>query len=245
MLKSLHDSTKLGNALVALFGSQRRMIEDDGIEASKLAVALGAHPSKICRLIVASDESRPGFQEIREPDFQECTIADGVVLREVGQASAGQVSDCPMIVLRDPRTEAYVFYHGGRPALTPFCKEHSPTCDFTVVENALSALCGNQSKEPVEALIVGNICGSCFKHDHASAQEKATRFFPLGDKVFADLETLSLDLEAVIRHRLVHAGVREKNIRHMGPCTFETPSLASHRRGDSGDVRNTVVIVLQ
>ncbi len=242
MFESLHTATTFGPAVVALIGRQRRIIEDEGRMAATQAQGLGAHPSKICRLIVASDETRTGFQQLKLPDFQELCYADGVLLTEIGSAVAGQSGDCPFVILHNLQSDRMAIFHAGRPALTPFCKLDSPHCDFTIVETALSQLCGAGSRESVQALIIGNICGSCFKHDQPEARAKATWFSPLGDHVFADVESLSLDLEAVIRHRLTHQGVAESNIRHVGPCTFETPSLASHRRGDT-DVRNTLIVV--
>jgi copper oxidase (laccase) domain-containing protein len=240
MFESLHEATTFGPVKVALFGRMRRMIEDDGMAAANLAVGLGASPSKICRIIVASDENAPGFQQIKGPDYQEFVYAEGSILRSSHEAIVLQSGDCPIVLLR--KDDRVIAFHAGRPALTPFCKVKSASCDYTVVENALSFLCGKTPRENVEALVLGNICGQCFKHESDEAVEKASWFLPLGEQVFGDTETLSLDLFEVIKLRLRHEGVLDENIHHLGPCTFETAGLTSYRRGDR-DTRNTIVVV--
>ena len=241
----MFDSQQLGLAFgplyVSLFGHQKRMIEDEGRIASTLTVALGASVSKICRVIVASDQNQEGFQLTKVADYTDFVRADGVVLTEPGSAALLQTADCASGILYCPRTNRAVLFHGGRPALTPFCRQESGTCDWTVVETALQAVTKGGAKDDVVALVIGNICGQCFKHEHESAHHLAEPFLHLGEKVFADVENKALDLYKVIKHRLMHAGVREENISHTGPCTFETPVLSSHRRGDTD--RNTTVVV--
>lgn len=241
----MFDSQQLGLCLgplyVSLFGHQARMITDEGREASRLAVQLGANPSKICRLIVASNQHQEGFQLAKVADYIEFVNADSVILTEAKSAALIQVADCPVGVLYDKKTNRAVVFHGGRPALTPFCKESSPACDWTIVEDALTHVTAGGSADSVQALVLGNICGQCFVHDHKEAKHLISPFVPLGEKVFANMETGALDLYAVIKHRLMHGGVAEENIQHAGPCSFETPSFSSHRRGD--DDRNTVMVV--
>lgn len=241
MFDSQQFSLPLGPLYISIHGHQHRMIEDEGRTASRLAVALGAEASKICRVIVASNQHQPGFQLPKVADYHDCVFADAVVLHEPKSAALMQVADCPVCILYDATTQRAAVFHGGRPALTPFCKLESKTCDGTVVENALQEVTRGGSKHAVMALVVGNICGACFTHDHQSASHLVEPFMPLGETVFADMENKGLDLYKVIKHRLLHAGVAEEHISHAGPCTFETPGLSSHRRGDTD--RNTVAVV--
>lgn len=244
MFQELHEATVFGPALVGLFGRQTRIIHDEGQSATKLAHALGANAGKICRLVVASDEAGVNFQQLIVPNFFDLAYADGVVLTEPGSAVVLQSADCPIVILHDKNTGRLVVFHAGRPALTPFCQQYSAACNYTVVENALQSVTQGGSKEAVSALVLGNICGKCFKHESPEARAKAEVFLPLGDHVFADKSSLSLDLLAVIKHRLLHGEVPKEAIVHMGPCTFGTPALTSYRRGDR-DTRNTVVVVMR
>lgn len=230
-----------GPLYVSLFGHQKRIIEDEGRTASTFAVSLGAKAGKICKVIVASDQNQEGFQLCKVADYTDLVRADGVVLTEPSSAAIIQTADCATGVLYCSRTNRAVVFHGGRPAVTPFCKLQSKTCDWTVVEDALTHVSGNGPKDDVIALVLGNICGSCFKHEQDGAHKQVEPFLHLGEKVFADMENKALDLYKVIKHRLMHAGVREDNIQHAGPCTFETPALSSHRRKDTD--RNTIVVV--
>jgi copper oxidase (laccase) domain-containing protein len=114
-----------------------------------------------------------------------------------------------------------------------------------VVNNAVHAvLQGYDGAENLEALVVGSICGSCFKHDKPEAQHLIEYFHRLPDQVFADKATGALDLFEVIRHNLRHLGVRDEHIRRAGPCTFETDGLSSYREART-NLRNTVILVLQ
>ena len=241
----MFDSQQLGLVhgplYISLFGHQHRMIEDDGRTASSLAVALGAHPSKICRLIVASDQHQEGFQLTKVADYQEFVRGDGVILSEPGSAALIQVADCAVCVLYSPVTKRVAVIHCGRPALTPFCKSDCGPCDWTVLEGALKQVSAGATPESVEVLVLGNICGACFKHDHEDAKPLIEPFLSLPPKVFDDHETKSLNLYEVIKHRLVWGGVPQEHIRHVGPCTFETAALSSHRRGDKD--RNTIAVV--
>lgn len=241
MFDSQQLGLQFGPLYVSLFGHQKRMIEDEGHIASKLAVALGASASKICRVIVASDQNQEGFQLTKVADYTDFLRADATILAERRSAAMMQTGDCATGILYCSRTNKASVFHGGRPALTPFCKEYSKTCDGTIVEDALLHLCGNGPKDDVIALVIGNICGACFKHEKEEAHHLAEPFLPLGERVFANIENRALDLYAVIKHRLMHAGVLEQNITHAGPCTFETPALSSHRRKDTD--RNTTVVV--
>lgn len=244
MFNSLELAVPLGPALITLFGQQRRLIEDNGIEASKLAVALGASPSKIARVIVASDETQPGFQQVVTPDYQEMQRGDAIILCEPKSASIMQSGDCPIAIFHNQLNGLVLKAHCGRPAMTPFCKEKSPNCDFTIIENALQAVTKGGDKSGVEVVVLGSICPEHFRHEQPDAREKVRAFEPLGDHVFRNKDFFELDLFSVIKHRLIHGGVPTENIQLVGPCTYESPRLSSHRRGDK-DTRNTVIVTMR
>lgn len=232
----------LGRASIYLFGHQDRIIEDEARHATALASSVGANADLVFPLIVAPDKSVSYFQNVGFLKANELNYGDGGILKKTGSAIVLQSADCPILVLHHTVSGRVVVVHAGRPALTPVCKEKSPACDMTIIEIAVAKMCVHTETHLLEALVVGNICGPCFKHDHEEAQHLIAPFLPLGSPVFANKETGSLDLFAVIKHRLAHLGVPVENIVHTGPCTFETPTLSSHRRGDK--TRNTVIVVL-
>lgn len=127
-------------------------------------------------------------------------------------------------------------YHAGRPELTP--PAHCASC--TIIDDALVNLVGHADRSQVEALVVGNICGNCFKHEEAMHLVEPFMQYPAS--VFTNRSIGALDIYEVIRYELMHRGVQEKNIKHEGSCTFESSHLSSYRRDRSAD-RNTIILV--
>jgi copper oxidase (laccase) domain-containing protein len=170
--------------------------------------------------------------------YGEITYADGAMISDIGSAIILQAADCAVLALSDITSGKVVAAHAGRPALSP--EGHCFSCNVT--GNALHTLLGHEGdRSAVVALVTGNICGPCFKHDRDDARKLVEHFLRYPVDVFADRATRALDLFKVIKHQLMHEGVLEEHIRHEGPCTLETPALSSHRRGDK--TRNTFVIV--
>ena len=226
-----------GSGSLSIIGRQPRII-DKPAQAEGHARLYGADPEKIALLIVASAAGTDGHKDFVHDTYSTIKFADGVVLNQPGGAGVIQTADCAALALYDGATGRMVLAHAGRPALTP--DAHCPTC--TITYNALCHLTGSMGdRSQVEALVVGNICGPCFKHDQPEAKHLVEPFMKYPPHVFFDIEEGALDLYEVIKHELVHYGVPVANIGHVGSCTFETDSLSSHRRGDTD--RNTVVLV--
>lgn len=220
-----------------ILGHQKRL-NDHFIPALRAAVELGANPSKICQVYVASSSNDPGYGLIKVPDYYEPVIADGILLNERWSAVIMQTADCPTIVLTDDTTGNKVVAHAGRAALTP----HGHCVDCTIVETALAQL-GAKDRTKVKAFVLGDICGKCFLHDHESAAPLISSFLRIGDRVFDDVKRRGLSLFKVIRSRLEHAGVSPAHITHYGNCTYEHHRYASHRRDGDRNDRNHVIVV--
>lgn len=233
-------SYSIGTCQVTIYGNQPHLNLDS--EVSRLqAIELGAQPESIAQIVTASNNQDPGHKNIVQDVFGKKSHADGVLLGTAGAAGIIQTADCPALILYDIDSHTVVLAHAGRPALSP--TGHCASC--TVVVNALHALIGHDGDPTrVIALVVGNICGRCFKHDHESAQHLIEPFLKLPEQVFADRSVGALDLYEVIKHQLIFHEVPAENIRHEGPCTLETPGLSSYRK-DKTLLRNTIIVVRQ
>jgi len=231
-------SYDIGTSQVTIHGQQPHLNSD--LKISRLqAIELGADPDYIAHIVTASNDRDPGHKNILQNVFSKKSHADGVLLNKTRSAGIIQTADCPAVILYDFDSNDVVLAHAGRPALSP--SGHCASC--TVIENALHALIGHQGDPTkVFALVVGSICGPCFRHDHKSAKHLIEPFLKLPEQVFADRSLGALDLYEVIKHELMYRGVPEGNIRHEGPCTFETPELSSYRR-DKTLLRNTIIVV--
>lgn len=220
--------------IVHIIGEQPRIIDNPQLSYEQ-ALSFGAARGKIAQLIVASDGSKTGHKSVYPARYEEPTFWDGAVASAARSAIVMQTADCPAIILTNKISGDVALVHAGRPALDGPC---------TVVNNALHAVLGGYTgAENVEALVVGNICGHCFKHDREEAKPLIEYFLRLPEIVFADKETGGLDLYEVIRHNLTHLGVPAENINQAGPCTFETKGLSSYRR-EKTPLRNTIILVL-
>lgn len=229
-------SYSLGPNLVAVYGQQVRLKENPTISYEQ-ALGLGAHRGQVAQLIVAADASVAGHKLVVHDQYDQVSRADGVCISQPHAAGVIQTADCAALVLYDAASGRTVLAHAGRPALSP--SGHCASC--TIVTNALHALVGNGSTNMVSALVTGNICGACFRHDHESARPLIAPFLRYPNIVFTDRERGGLDLFQVIRHELLHSGVPDENIRYEGVCTLEHEHLSSHRRGDQ--TRNTIIVV--
>lgn len=219
---------------VHIIGEQPRIIDNPQLSYEQ-ALAFGADRGKIAQLIVASDAAKAGHKSVYPARYKEPLFWDGAVTSTPRSAIIMQTADCPVVILTNKTSGDVALVHAGRPALNGPCN---------VLNNALHAVLGGYTgAENVEALVVGNICGQCFKHDQEEAKPLIEYFLKLPENVFADRATGALDLYRVIHHDLAHHGVPTGNINQAGPCTFETKGLSSYRR-DKTPLRNTVILVL-
>lgn len=223
-----------GLGTVYIIGEQPRILDNPQLSFDQ-AILHGAERGKIAQLIVAGNHTMKGHKSVYPAKYGDLCYWDGAVAFEPRSAVIIQTADCPSIILTNKKTGRAALAHGGRPALTGPCN---------VVGNALHAvLGGHDGAEDIEALVVGSICGPCFKHDQEEAKPLIEYFLKLPPHVFADKDTGALDLFQVIRHDLMYHGVRDENIRHEGPCTYETKGLSSYRRNKTSR-RNTIIMVL-
>lgn len=221
-----------------ILGHQQRLATNS-ISAIGAAVEMGANPHKICILHVPSGPQDPGFKLIQVAEYKYPVTAEGVILMDPYSAAILQTADCPTIILIDDRTGKMVITHAGRAALTPT----KPECgDCTIVTTALVQL-GAADLKKVRAHVIGDICGKCFLHDTDTGRPLVEPFRKLGEKVFQDWDRGGVSLFAVIKHRLMHAGVLSKHITHSADCTYEKSQYASHRRDKNRDDRNHVIVV--
>lgn len=228
------------HARIFFQGNQPR-IGDNPSPSQEFACRHGADKNRVAQLIVAKDHTCDGFQGVYPAIFGTLSYRDGAVVQGSGAAVVLQTADCPVVILSHRSSGKVAVFHAGRPALTSY--GHCDSC--SVVENAVRALGVRDAREAacLEALVIGDICGHCFKHDHPEAEKLVAPFRRMPQKVFADPEIGALSLYQVIKHELLIRGVSEDRIRHEGPCTLETPSLASYRR-DQTPLRNTTTVVL-
>lgn len=236
---SFHAKYELKKALVCVYGQQTRISDDPSI-SYKQALALGATRGSISQLIVASGEGAQGHKLVL-PFPRELEYADGLILNEVGQAGIFQVADCAAIFVYDHTTGKVAAGHGGRPAMTPPA-EHRMCKGCTIVGNLLNYL-NSPNVSAIEVLVTGNICGSCFVHKGADDEEQYLQWFRAIPGAVSEDVLGRLNLYRVIEQHFIHAGVPAENIRHVGPCSLETPGLSSHRRGDK--TRNTFIVLKQ
>ncbi len=229
---------KMGNGQKCLILGRQQRLSVNPVPSLKAAFELGATPSAICVLHVPSNQGEPGFQLIKKPDYEHPLKAEGVILTQRGSAAILQTADCPTLILTDELTGNKVVTHAGRAALTP--QGHCVDC--TIVETALASL-GTKDKRKVQAFVLGDISGKHFLHDHESARPLIEPFLCLGDEIFTDKARLGLSLFAVIKHRLLHAGVPLGNISHYGECTFAHHRYSSHRRDGDRNDRNHIIVV--
>lgn len=231
-------SYRLGPFDLHVFGHQPRHTEAKDLSYQQ-ALSLGARDGMIAQIITASGLSDNGHKQVYPANYNTILNSDGIVLRDVGSAGIIKTADCGAGLFFDEHTGDGALVHLGRPALDPTLN-HCAHCGFTVISNALAMLTKHQSNAGVQVLVTGNICGPCFVHEGVGAEKYINYFKRLPGPIVHE-STGALDLYAVIKHGLMHHGVPEAQINHVGPCTLETPALSSHRRGD--ETRNTFIAI--
>ena len=231
---------KQGNGHKCLILGHQERLNTNPVPAIQAALGLLANGEKICQMYVASCSSDPGYGLIAAPDYYQPLEADGVVLTERDSAVIMQTADCPTVILTNKKSGRKVVVHAGRAALTPHSVGDRE--NTTIIETALTALNARDLSEVV-VLVVGDICGYCFKHDAPEARHLIEPFLMFGDEVFFDRDHFGLSLFMVIEIRLIAAGVPRGNITHANECTYEKGRYASHRRDGDRNDRNHVIVV--
>jgi copper oxidase (laccase) domain-containing protein len=230
---------QIGNATVYLIGQQTSFKETGNfLESRNQAIEAGANQDKICQVVTAASRSDEGYQKIYEADYSNILYGDGVILSEPKSAGIIQTADCPSVIIFGQDSKNVALVHAGRPALTP-----AGIANRNIIDLALEKFLETDNANSLKVLVVGGICGQCFKHEQLSGQALVKPFHKFGDDIFVDKKLGSLDLFALIRLQLLQAGVPHQNITKAGPCSFETETLSSYRRDKTLD-RNTIIVVL-
>jgi YfiH family protein len=143
--------------------------------------------------------------------------ADAIVTRSPNLALAVLVADCVPILMHDSGSGAVGAIHAGRAGVA-----------LGIVGAAVARLreAGGLRSGKVSAAVGPAICGVCYEVPEEMRAEVA-EVIP---EAWAETSwgTPSLDLRAAVRVQLEVVGVDE--IRVVGPCTFESTDLFSHRR---------------
>jgi len=190
-----------------------------------------------------SRANEPGFQTVETLCSEtEIIRADGVVI-ERKKALLMATRDCPVLVLSQSANSPVSVTHCGRPTLTPTT---CTTCGYSVVVPALSAVASRSTPRAVRGVhahIGGGICQKHFPHDMPGAEMYVKPFRQERYPPHIVGTRGELDLVGIITHELIARGVARTKIVHDGFCTYEHPSLGSHRRGDSSVYSNMTLVV--
>lgn len=155
--------------------------------------------------------------------------ADAIIASVPGIALGVLVADCVPILLCDIGSGAVGAVHAGRMGMAS-----------GVVQAAVERLreVGGGASGSIEAVLGPAICGGCYEVPSQMRAEVA-RSVP---ESWAETTwgTPSLDLRAGVEAQLKGVGVERVSV--VGGCTFETPTLFSHRRdGRTGRIAGVVV----
>lgn len=146
-------------------------------------------------------------------------VADILITTTEGVALAALAADCTPLLLHDRATGAVVAAHIGREGLYR-----------GAVDAAVAALLdlrdGHADPGLLEASIGPAICGDCYEVP-ADLQRRVADRHPVARAV-TSWGTPALDIPRAIETRLGELGFID--VVHRQACTFEDPTLFSHRR---------------
>ena len=151
--------------------------------------------------------------------------ADAMVTTLTGVALCIRVADCLPVLFSDPVTGVVGAAHAGRVGL------------LAGVLPATVAAMRRLGARHIEAWIGPGICGRCYEVPQAMAEDAWHRL--PATKCQTTWGTPSIDLAAGAVQELQEA---EVTVTPPGQCTFETPSLYSHRRDHGATGRQAGVI---
>lgn len=153
---------------------------------------------------------------VHEPRDEPVEASDALVTAEPGLAVAALVADCVPILLGDPAAGVVAAVHAGRVGAAA-----------GVLVQAVKAMRGlGAEPERTEALLGPAVCGSCYevpRELRAQVQQRLP-----GSESTTRSGTPGLDLRAGLRVQLAGLGVGKVGTDPR--CTFEDPTLFSHRR---------------
>jgi len=153
--------------------------------------------------------------------------ADAMVTRLPGVALCIRVADCLPVLFADAAAGVVAAAHAGRVGL------------LAGVLPATVRTMRRLGAQQIQAWIGPGICGRCYEVPQAMADDAWARLPTT--KARTTWGTPSIDLAAGASAQLQDAGV---TVTDLGHCTFETPSLYSHRR-DKGATGRQAGLVWQ
>lgn len=246
MTKPLTLQYELPGCTAVFAGRQSRTAHSDAYAALS---ALGAQPTKICQVLVPSDDTQLGYQAIAATRSDSPVHAEGVILTDVATGAFMRTRDCPTVILAHEKNGRVIMTHAGKYALRPPLT--CGGCTANIISKAIREIAPAGDTSYTHAVVFGGICPTCFRHDDKFGQAFMAPFLErFGATVFQGDPLLGqLDLNKLIKLQLVGYGVPECNLVVDTTCTREHPGCASNRGvlydGDSDQVANNSYVVKQ
>ncbi len=179
----------------------------------RLASRVGVKPGQ---LVWMAPEHGRTIRRIDVPQPEPIAGCDGLVTTTPGLVLTALSADCVPILLADTRAGVVAAVHAGRIGVR-----------VNVAGYAIAAMvaAGAQAAR-IDALLGPAICGRCYEVP-VTMQRDVEGAAP-GSASRTSRGTAGLDLRAGIRSQLLTAGVGQVALDPR--CTFEEPTLFSHRR---------------
>ena len=200
-------------------------------------------PEQTTWVAAPSNEDRPGFQTLTDPQYGTAVLAEGVILTQPNTAAVIQVADCAVVCLRHRLTNQLAVFHAGRNALDGSKHQPGHTANNKgMARIALETFLQGDSGELCEVYVGPHISGVNFDHSHTGAERHVSWFREqYGQAAFTNWERGRLSLRAVLEAEFNRAGIPTTNVKWDSRCTFSDESLSSYRRNDNH--RNTLVVI--
>jgi copper oxidase (laccase) domain-containing protein len=144
-------------------------------------------------------------------------------------------ADCPAVILvarKGLRIKSIAALHVGRKPLVK-----------GIIEKALNIV---QSNGEIYAAVYSGICPDCYEvggdANNLEALEEFQKKFPVAEypSLYSN-NSKNVDLAGAIVLVLARGGVHKDNTKVIKICSYEDPTLYSHRRGDNGN--NAICVV--
>lgn len=161
-------------------------------------------------------------------------VADGAVTDLDYACLVVTGADCAPIFAYDSKRRVCGIAHSGRKSTEGY-----------IASNLISAFRKYGSRPQDIRVAVGpGICGTCYEVGGEAAEffrkDSLLRRYVLSHLVSGRTSHWYLDLPMMIRAQLEEVGVRREHIDISEVCTYETPTLYSHRR-DKADPPKTMI----
>jgi len=184
--------------------------------AASLRRALGLAPAAPLAFMRQVHGSRVVDVTGEQDELGEIPDCDGLVTSSPGAALVVRTADCVPVVLCDSTRPFLAALHAG----------WRGTLLGIVPEAIRLALGGGSRPQDLHVLIGPRIC----QRHYEVSPDLAAEFMRLHGDLGGFLDGRHLDLGLLNRLQAMALGVPATQVRELGPCTFETGWLPSHRR---------------